>query len=300
MIAANQLGKSFDTIWAVQDLNFSLQQGMIWSLVGSNGAGKSTLLRLLCGVYAPSAGSLLMDGKPIYDRPQAKERIFFVADQPFFYRGFSLEQMAAYYAMLYPNWSADYYKELVGVFRLPTKKSIHTFSKGMQRQVALLLGMATRPTWLLLDEAFDGLDPVMRQVLRRLLIQQVSDDGSTVMISSHNLREMEDFSDHAILLHEGKQLFSADLDDLRKEVHKVQVVFPEGQHPSETELSSFMRLERKFGAMETYFAHGKREELEARLRKYSPLVLEIIPLSFEELFLQELGNLHYDVRSLLA
>lgn len=299
MIRANKLGKSFDGKWALQGLEFELAPGQIWGLVGSNGAGKSTLLRLICGVYRASVGTLTLSDKPIYDNPETKREIFYVADTPFFYRGYSLEEMGQFYRTIYPNWSDEQFKELFETFRLPHNKPLHTFSKGMQRQSALILGLSTRPSWLLLDEAFDGLDPVMRQVVRQLVIRLIEGGESSVMISSHNLREMEDFCDHALVLHESNQILRANLDDLRSDINKVQVVYSE-EHPDYEKLGLKIKSRTTQGVLETLIIAAPRDQILETLGAFKPHVLNIIPLTFEELFLEELANVHYDVRALIG
>ena len=225
MIELKEFTKKFDGFTALEAVSFQVEEGSIFGLVGSNGAGKSTLLRGLCGVYAPDGGKVLIDGQEPYENPDVKSRVFFVSDYPYFMPQFTLRDMADFFRRSYPNWSQEEYQRLCKLFPLDPKMKIHNMSKGMQRQAALICALATMPDYLLMDEVFDGLDPVMRQLLKRVVSDRAAQRKMTVVIASHNLRELEDFCDHVGLIHKGGVLFERELDELKLGIHKVQAVY---------------------------------------------------------------------------
>lgn len=225
MIITRNLTKLFDRYEAVSNLSLEIQPGCIYGLVGTNGAGKSTLLRTLAGIYRPSSGEALLDDHPIFDHVPAKSRIVLVPDDLWFFAGATLSEMAAFYRACYPGWNEEKYRRLLTAFPLLPDKKLSGFSKGMRRQAALILALCREPDYLLLDEAFDGLDPVIRLAARKLIADEVSGRGMTALISSHNLRELEDLCDHVAILHEGRLLMTREMDNLRTSYCKVQTAF---------------------------------------------------------------------------
>ncbi|MBQ1375738.1 MAG: ABC transporter ATP-binding protein, partial [Clostridia bacterium] len=223
MIQAVSVSKSFPGVKALDNLSCSVKKGSIYGLIGSNGSGKSTLLRLLSGIYKPDSGLIRIDDKPVFENIYNKGRTFFLSDDPFVISNYSIKDMARYYKIFYPNWSDERFNELLNIFKLPPKRPIKNFSKGMQKQAAILLGMATRPDYYFFDETFDGLDPVMRHLVKRLLMEEIAEREVTVLMTSHNLRELEDMCDHIGLLHGGHIIFERDIDDMRLGVHKIQM-----------------------------------------------------------------------------
>lgn len=300
MFKADKLTKSFDGKPAVHDISFTMQSHTIYGLLGSNGAGKSTLMRLLCGIYKPDSGTVFYDGESVYDNPNAKHKMFFVPDTPFYYPDFDMAQMGEFYKTVYKSWSDQLYHDLLRVLDLPEHLSMHKFSKGMLRQAALVYGLSTLPNFLLMDEAFDGLDPIMRQAVRKHVIRQVAELENTVLISSHNLREMEDFCDHVIFLHRGEQILTADMDDLRQLAYKVQIVWSPKNKPEIEKLPLNIQKLKRQGVLETYIIKNSEDEIRSVLSEFSPVVLEIIPLTLEEVFFYELARKEYAVENLIG
>lgn len=300
MLRANNLTKKFEKNIALNNFNFEIGRGELVALVGSNGAGKSTLLRIISGIFNASEGSITLDDKKIYDNPEAKGKIFYVSDNPFFYNGCNINFMSEFYASLYKNFDKNVVVKLAQAFNLPLNKPITTFSKGMQRQVALILGIATNPDYLLLDEAFDGLDPIMRHVIRQLIIECIVDRNMTVIISTHNLREIEDFCDYAILIHKSELIASTKIDELRKDIHRVQFVCREDKDFSEEDIPFNIRKKESVGALKNYIIQGSKEEISNYFEKLNPYVLEIIDLSFEEIFIEEMSKYNYDISHILG
>ena len=300
MIEAVELTKKFGSLAALDSISFTIGEGSIFGLVGSNGAGKSTLLRTIAGVYAPTKGKLLVDGESSFENPKIKDRIFFVSDFPFFLKGTSMDTMAVFYAGLYGGWNAAKYDKLASTFPIDRKAKLSTMSKGMQRQAALILALSTSPRYLLLDEAFDGLDPVIRQLLKHLLAETVAELGTSVVISSHNLRELEDVCDHIGLMHKGGILFEDELDNLKLEICKVQAVFTDT--PSDEALAAIpgiKNVERR-GSMIMFIAKGAKDEIIDKVNSLSPVFSEVLPLTLEEVFISEMEAAGYDINNILG
>lgn len=300
VLRAETLTKQFGAITALDNVTCAIEGQSIFGLIGSNGAGKSTFLRIAAGVYQPSAGRMLYRDRVIYDDPAIKEAILFVADQPYFPFD-TLNKMANLYRSLYRAWNPDLYEELLRIFPLNADDRLDRMSKGMRRQAAVLLAIAAMPKLLLLDEAFDGLDPVMRQNLKRVLARQVTDHEMTVIIASQNLRELEDFCDHVGLLHEGGLLFVEELDELRLSIVKAQVAFPE---PIDVETLRAQGLNvlnhRVRGSVLEILARNNEADLRRIVGQYHPLLVDVLPLSLEEVFIYELAQKSYVTSDLLA
>ena len=298
MIQVERLTKKFQTYTALNQISVSVQPGSVFGLVGSNGAGKSTLLRTIAGIYKPDSGTVAIDGTPIFEHPNVKNDIFFISDFPYFIPQSNMKEMAKFYASMYSNWSHERYRELCSLFPIEEKMKISSMSKGMQRQVALICALSTQPKVLLMDEIFDGLDPVMRQLLKKLLAREVSERNITVMIASHNLRELEDVCDHVGLLHKGGILLSRDLDEMKMNLHKVQCVLKEGTRPEDIEGLEILKTERR-GKLLTLTVRGELGRVEYLMQKAEPVFYETIPLSLEEIFISETEVVGYDVKKLI-
>lgn len=294
MIEATALCKGFGDFTALTELSLQIPKGSIYGLIGSNGAGKSTLLRLLAGVYQPNGGDVTLGGASPWENTGVKSRLFFFPDVLCFGPTATLLSLRQFYAPLYPNWDQAFFQQLYGEFRLDLKKRLCTMSKGMQRQAMLCCALATRPQYLLLDEVFDGLDPLVRKKLRGLLAAEVADRQMTVVISTHNLRELEDFCDHLALLHEGRLCLQAELDRLRETTHRVQAVFPEGI-PADLEEHLEIISQQDTGLMATLTLRGQLPEIFAELKHQGATALEAISLSLEELFISEMEAAGYDL-----
>ena len=299
MIEAMHLTKTFGSIVALNDMTCQISQSSIFGLVGSNGAGKSTFLRLLAGIFKPEKGLLTVDGSLVYENPHVKNRIFFVADQTYFLHQASVAEMVRVYQLYYPRFSMDVYERLRKMFPVDTTRRLGQMSRGMQRQVILMIGLACQPDYLLLDEAFDGLDPVVRQLVKRLLADSVAGRGQTVIIASHNLRELEDICDHIGLLHQGGIVFEQELDALKLGITKIQVVFSVPTSREDLKDLNILKYTTK-GSMTDLVIRGQREQVLEKLKSRGTVFLESLPLTLEEVFIQELEVAGYDVNTFLA
>jgi ABC-2 type transport system ATP-binding protein len=299
-LATEKLSKRFGPVKALNQVTCRIRGSSIFGLIGSNGAGKSTFLRLAAGVYKPTSGQMLYQGRAVYENAPAKQEIQFVSDQPYFHFD-SLKKMSKFNRSLYIGWDQALYEELLRIFPLGESDRLDRMSRGMQRQAAVLLAIASNPKLLLMDEAFDGLDPVMRQNLKRVLARQVADRQLTVLIASQNLRELEDFCDHVGLLHEGGLLFVEELDKLRLSIVKIQAAFPQPMTENRLrELGLDILQFRTRGSLIEILARNSKEEITRALEGQHPLLLDILPLSLEEVFIYELSLKSYAVSDLLA
>lgn len=299
MIRACDLIKCFDQVVALDCLNTAISDGCICGLVGSNGAGKSTLLRLIAGVYQPTEGSITIDDQNVFKNEQIKQQIYFVPDDLYFFPGSTMDDMANYLKKLYANWSQERYESLLEKFPMSRKCKLHNSSKGMRRQAALILALSCQPRYLLLDEAFDGLDPVLRLALRKIMADDVAQRGMTVLIASHNLRELEDVCDQVGLLHKGRILFQKDLDDLKLGFCKVQAAFkPMVAEDILRSKLDILKLEIS-GSMVSIVARGSVEEISSKLESLQPLFCEAVPMMLEEIFIYEMEAVGYDYNNVL-
>lgn len=299
MIDVKGLTKRFGTVTALDNISFQVDSGSIFGLVGSNGAGKSTFLRTAAGIYRPDAGSVLIDGGEPFENLSVKENVCFISDYPFFPRTATLLDMADLFSHTYPHWDKERFSYLCSCFPLDTKQRILNMSKGMQRQAAILCALGARPTHLLLDEIFDDLDPVMRQLLKRILSGEVSDRGMTVVIASHNLRELEDICDHVGLFHRGGVIFDRELDDLKLGISRVQAVFRPMPDRSVFDRFNLVTL-RTQGSLVDFVARGSQEEILAKLSELNPTFSELLPLTLEEVFISEMEAAGYDIDNILS
>ena len=302
MIRIEHLTKSFEThkkpIVALNDLSLTIPSGSVFGLIGSNGAGKSTLLRLLAGVYKPDKGSVLLDGAPIYDNPCAKEQIFFIPDDFYYMQGASLDKMAKLYRSFYKTFDTHRYQELKKQLDLDGKTSLSSLSKGTRRRAVIALGLAAMPRILLLDETFDGLDPVMRNLVKKVIYNDVAERGVTAIITSHSLRELEDTCDRLALLHSGGIVLESDIENLQTMLLKVQVAFSEEYDISRFEGINILDFNKK-GSVANMIVRGDREEVQHKIFAMCPLLCEILPLTLEEVFIYELEAKGYAFDELL-
>ena len=298
MIEVTGLSKSFDNIQALQQVSATIQKGSIFGLIGSNGAGKSTFLRLLAGIYRPDAGSIQIDGQPVYENEALKQRIFYISDDQFYFPNSNMEEMAQYYAVVYQKFSWERFRELTELFRLDSRRKLNTFSKGMQKQAHIILALASQPDYLFCDETFDGLDPVMRQAVKRLLADAVVSQQLTPIIASHNLRELEDICDHIGLLHQGGIIFERELDSLQSDIHKVQCAFSAPKKAEDFAGLEIVKLEQR-GNLSVLVVRGNSVATEACIEAMQPLYCELLPLTLEEIFITEMEVLGYDIQQLI-
>ncbi|MCX7904402.1 MAG: ABC transporter ATP-binding protein [Caloramator sp.] len=299
MISIEGLYKRFEELEALKNINLTIKKGSIFGLIGSNGAGKTTLLKIISGIYKQDKGVLKINNNEVFENVDLKSNIFFVLDNPYFYYNFSLKDMARFYKGIYPNWDDKKFKNLSLVFNLDLNKKLNKLSKGMQKQAALHLALSTNPEVLILDEPLDGLDAVMRQKVKNIIIQEVAEREMTVIISSHNLRELEDFCDHVAILHNGEVILQRDIDELKADIHKVQVVFKKDVNIDYIEGLNILHFEER-GSIKSYIIKGKKEDIENKLLWYEPLVLDLLPLTLEEIFIYEMGVVGYEVKNIVV
>ena len=292
MLEMNHVTKSFDGFKALDDLSLHVPKGAVYGLVGPNGAGKSTALRHLTGVYRQDEGLVTLDGQPIYENPAVKSRIGYIPDDIFFFPSASLEEMRKFYKGMYKDFDDALFERLYEVFKLPKKGQLRRFSKGMQKQAAFHLAICCRPEVLILDEPVDGLDPVMRRQVWSLLLGDVAQRGTTVLVSSHNLRELEDVCDHVGIMDKGKILLERNLADMQGSTTKLQLV---GETPEGLEILH----ETASGRMRTLIVRGSQAEVEDMVRQSNPLYFDLLPLSLEEIFIYELGGVNYEVKNIV-
>ncbi len=290
MLEMKHVTKSFDGFKALDDLSLHVPQGAVYGLVGPNGAGKSTAIRHLTGVYRQDAGTVTVEGLPIYENPAIKTRIGYIPDDVFFFPSASLEDMRKFYKGIYPNFDDELFSQLQEIFQLPRRGPIRRFSKGMQKQAAFHLMLCCKPDVMILDEPVDGLDPVMRRQVWSLMLSEVSQRQVTVLISSHNLRELEDVCDHVGIMDHGKMLLERSLADMQGATCKVQLV---GDTPEGLDILH----ESQSGRLKTLIVRGALDQVRERIQAASPTYFDILPLSLEEIFIYELGGVNYEVKT---
>ena len=299
MIEVQAVSKSFDGFKALDGLSMTVPTGAIYGLVGPNGAGKSTILRHITGVYQQDSGLVLVNGQTVYENPAVKEKIADIPDELYYFGSASTRDMARFYKGFYPRFDEKRYETLREVFRtVDEKRPIRRLSKGMQKQAAFWLALCLRPEVLVLDEPVDGLDPVMRRQVWSLLMSDVAQDGTTVLVSSHNLRELEDVCDHVGILSHGKVLVERSLSDLQENLVKMQVVFQTRDLPELPEDMEVLNVQQ-VGRIHTLIVRGRADEVTNRLAVYSPILMDALPLTLEEIFIYELGGEDYAVRDIV-
>ena len=296
MIELKNLNKTFNDIHAVDHITGTIRDGMVFGLIGSNGAGKSTLLRMFSGVIRPDGGELLVDGKPVYENPEIKSQICFLSDTPYYFQNADLREMRDYYAAVYPAFNRKQFDSLTGIFHLDMKRKINSFSKGMKKQVSILLGLCTGTKYLLCDETFDGLDPVVRQAVKSLIAAEMVNRDFTPVIASHNLRELEDFCDSIGLLHQGKLLLTEDIDQVRSKICKLQCVIQDPLREQELLRSLPVIKSERTGSLLTLTVRGERAEVMRIAEAQDPLFIEVLPLTLEEIFISETEVAGYDIK----
>ena len=299
MIEVKHVMKSFDGFHALDDLTMTVPKGAIYGLVGPNGAGKSTILRHLAGDYRQDSGEILLEGQPVFENPAAKSRMAVIPDELYYFGSGSVRDMMKFYRGIYPGFSMERYEKLKAAFpAVDEKRPIRRLSKGMQKQAAFWLALCCQPDYLLLDEPVDGLDPVMRRQVWSLLVGDVAERGTTVLVSSHNLRELEDVCDHVGILSHGRVALERSLSDLQGGTVKLQIAFQESEPPELPEGIQVLHRSN-VGRIYTYIVRGSAQEVLERFAVYQPLFQEALPLSLEEIFIYEMGGEDYAVRDII-
>ena len=297
MIEIRDVVKTFDGFRALDGVTMTVPRGAVYGLVGPNGAGKSTLIRHLTGIYRPDSGTIDIDGQPVYENPAVKARIAYIPDDVFYFPQATIPDMMRYYRGIYPKFDTERYQKLGEVFQLDPKRQIRRLSKGMQKQAAFWLAMCLRPDVLVLDEPVDGLDPVMRRQVWNLVLADVAENGTTVLISSHNLRELEDVCDHVGIMDRGHVLLERSLAQLQDNMVKMQVVFQDGVNEVPADLPVLHAS--KIGRVHTLIMRMNAQEATERLMAYNPLLADAVPLTLEEIFIYELGGADYAVKDIV-
>ncbi len=297
MIKFENVTKKFDGFVALDDLTLEIPKGSAYGLLGSNGAGKSTMLRLLTGVYKADSGVVSIEGQPVYDNAQIKQRLIFISDETAQYSNMTLNQMKKFYKTFYPRFSDEIFARLHGMLNLPLNKKTSSFSKGMKRQAAVICAISARPDYLFLDEAFDGLDPSMRIAVKKMMIEAMTESDMTIVISSHNLKEVEEFCDTVGMLHHGKIIFTRDLSELKGNIHKIQASFDRELTKEDFPELDILLIEHNTGL--TYIiAQGDADKNLNAVKAKNPSFCDLIPLSLEEIFIYEMEALGYDKNQL--
>ena len=294
MIKVKSVVKTFDGFRALNGLDINVKKGSVYGLVGPNGAGKTTIIKHMAGVYIPDSGVVEIDGENVFENADIKKRVVLISDDLYFFPGYSIKDMASFYKGIYPNWDNERFTSLADVFKIDIKRSVRRLSKGMQKQVAFWLGLCAMPDVMLLDEPVDGLDPVMRRNVWSLILSDVEKRGLTVLVSSHNLRELEDVCDYVGIMHNGKIAIEKALDEVKGNIHKVQTAIKGGVDDELLGEIDVLKHE-KVGSVDMLIVRGDYGKIEEQIKKYNPLILDVIPLTLEEIFIYELGGLGYEL-----
>ena len=298
MIKATDVVKTFDGFKALDGVTLNVKKGSVYGLVGPNGAGKTTLIKHLTGIYQSDSGSVTIDGQSIYENEDTKKKAIYIGDDLYFFPSYSIEDTAKFYKRIYPAWSDEVYESLKDVFKIDTKRKVKRLSKGMQKQVAFWMGLSAMPKVLILDEPVDGLDPVMRRNVWKILLQDVAENEMTVLVSSHNLRELEDICDHVGIVHNGKVVLEKSLDDAKGNIHKIQLAF-ENEVPEEIYGEIDVLHTESIGRVHMMIVRGNSDEIKAKMKKYNPIICDLLPLTLEEVFIYELGGLGYEFENII-
>ena len=292
MLELKNVTKTFGSFKALDDLTMTVPQGAVYGLVGPNGAGKSTAIRHIAGIYRPDSGTVTLEGLPIYENPKIKSIMGYIPDDVFYFPAATMEEMRRFYRGMYPKFDDALFDRLYDAFQLPRKGQIRRFSKGMQKQAAFHLTLACRPDVLVLDEPVDGLDPVMRRQVMSLILSDVAEHGTTVLISSHNLRELEDICDHVGIMDRGRMLLERSLADMQGSTVKVQMV---GDVPAQLKVLH----ETSSGRLKTLVVRGDADSVTRAIAASRPDYFDVLPLSLEEIFIYELGGVNYEVKDII-
>ena len=296
MIEVRNVIKEFDGFRALDDPTMKVPTGSVYGLVGPNGAGKSTIIRHLTGIYLQDSGEITVDGAKIFENPAVKSRIAYIPDDIFYFSNSSIREMMDFYRSIYPTFDEARFKKLGEIFELDPRRQMRRLSKGMQKQAAFWMAVSLRPEILILDEPVDGLDPVMRRQIWSIIMADVAESGTTVLVSSHNLRELEDVCDHVGIMNKGKIMIERSLNDLQENIVKIQLALPDGETLPEG-LDILHRAST--GRLQSLIMHGNRDELIAKLNTANPLFIDVVPLTLEEIFIYELGGADYEVKDIV-
>ncbi len=298
MIELKGIGKKFEDIAALTNVSGQIREGSVFGLIGTNGAGKSTCLRMMAGVLKPDTGEVVADGRNVYEDPEIRRDLFFISDDPYYFPNATSRDMMEYYAVYYSCYDQRRFHEMMGKFGLEEERRIRTFSKGMKKQLSVILGICANTKYLLCDETFDGLDPVMRQAVKSIFAAEMMNRNFTPVIASHNLRELEDICDHVGLLHRGGMLLSREVEELKSNLHRIQCAVDESQKERLLTGLQVVKMEQR-GSLLTLTVRGSKEEIMEKVHQVNPVFAELIPLTLEEIFVSETEVAGYDIKDLL-
>lgn len=298
MISVEKVTKTFSGFKALDSVSLNVKRGSVYGLVGPNGAGKTTIIKNLMGIYTPDNGVIKIDSEPVFENTKLKDRVIYISDDLYYFPKYSILDMAKYYSGTYSDWSWERFDALKNVFRIDIKRKARRLSKGMQKQVAFWLGISACPEVMILDEPVDGLDPVMRKNVWKVMLQDVADREMTVLVSSHNLRELEDVCDYVGIMHNGKVVIQKALDDVKGNIHKIQTAF-EGEFPADLRDSIEILHTDSVGRVHMIIAKGESGKIKAEIERFNPLICDVIPLTLEEVFIYELGGMGYEFENII-
>lgn len=298
MIRADNVTKIFNGFRALDELSLHVKKGSVYGLIGPNGAGKTTIIKNLTGVYTPDSGKLEIDGKPVFENTEVKNNLIYIGDDLYFFPAYSILDTAKFYAGMYKNWSWERFENLKEVFKIDIKRKVRRLSKGMQKQVAFWMGICACPEVMILDEPVDGLDPVMRKNVWRIVLQDVAENNTTVLVSSHNLRELEDVCDHVGIMHKGKVVLEKALDDVKGNIHKIQIAFTD-EFPEELRFRIDILHTESVGRVHMVIVRGDGDVIEEKIKEFNPIICDVLPLTLEEVFIYELGGMGYEFESII-
>ncbi len=298
MIKITNLNKSYGDKKVLENLNCTIKTGSVYGLIGANGAGKSTLLRIIMGIFKKDSGVIEIDGKELVDVEEVKQKLVYVPDDVFFFKNYTIKDMAIFYSKLYPNFDMDFAMNFAEKLKLNTNQKIQTFSKGMKRQAALICAISTNADYMFFDETFDGIDPVIRNYMKKVIAEQMQKKETTIIMTSHNLRELEDICDNLGLLYKGGVLFESDVDSLKTNMFKIQISLDKDFDEKDFQNYNVLSF-RKTGSVATVIMKGDREGYEKVLKEMNPIILDFLPLTLEEIFIYEMEVLGYEFNEII-
>ncbi|MFV0516322.1 MAG: ABC transporter ATP-binding protein [Aminipila sp.] len=297
MIKVVEISKKFENFKALDGLNINVNKGSIYGLVGTNGAGKTTIIKHITGILRPDSGQVYIDDEIVFDNKEIKQQLGFIPDDLFFFSTYNLKEMSKYYMQIYPNWNQERYISMVAQFGLSEKSKLSKFSKGMQKQAAFILTMSTMPNYLILDEPIDGLDPIVRKLVWKYIVNDVAERQMTVLVSSHNLRELEGICDSIGIISKGQMVMERDLDELKSDIHKIQVAFKNAPDNPYGGLNVLHHEKR--GTVDLLIIRNRKDIVEEIINEKNPVVFDILPLSLEEIFIYELGGADSEIQGII-
>ena len=299
MIEVSNVSKSFDHFKALENLNLTVKKGSIYGLVGTNGSGKTTIIKHITGILKQDEGCITIDGEDVFDNIALKTKMGFIPDDLYFFATYNLNEMSKFYKELYPDWNHERFFNMVSLFGLDNKRKLSKFSKGMQKQAAFILTMSSMPEYLILDEPIDGLDPIVRKLVWKYIVEDVAEREMSVLISSHNLRELEGICDSIGILSTGAMMIERDLDELKSDIHKVQIAFRETERPENPYAGLNVLHSEKRGSVDLLIIRNRKDVVENIMAQSQPVVFDMLPLSLEEIFIYELGGENNEINSII-